>query len=1037
MALPKREIDIPFGVVGMDAGKNSKLVRPPNLLEVRNGDMTLDGQITKRNGYTDANTDGWAPTKYDRFALRENNLCLLDLDSAAVWEYSEAAQDLIEHGPEVHTTDDFLFSVTTGARALIGSKSTEYVCTDTAVMNGFLFLAARDEDNTENRVFVFDLSSYTKIAEHALPDDPEYLRLVALPKGESGESYDIIGIVYIRDPGGGEVCYWDTLRSTDDYTTLQGEATLTTAAHTSHNFDVVETKNDAGFVVAFRNGSSKVEAYLFDHDGTQKDTEVLSAGTPDTDGGICCFRTRDYAVILVGWSDTSSDVTAGTVSYTTGVSWTLTKLNEVSIWGAALATKRLCGAYDANDDNFYLFYEEPDADPLRTILHWSRVDPSTGAKTGTNGFLYGGQLVHGGVGGLSAGYEDWPTIGILRKSDYDPIYMEMAFTTIAGVPAGKYRYLTAGDVHSIQAVPRAVYDDDTEKYYWGCSIANKVFTEDNEIQILQSLGVAHFERDNSDALQSVQYGRNLIISGSMPRLYDGAHVAELGFSCTAEIESAASASGGSLADGTYEYIAIYEYMDANGNYYRSQPGQPLSVTVTGGPKKVTVEVYSAPVAWHSDPFYVTVGLYRSVAGGAGLVHYRVNDYSGGAKTYISDVAHGDRISIEDTLADSSITDRETLYTDAGLLANYAPPPCNWLAVHQNRLWAISSENGDLWYSKQKIDGEGPGFNLQLVIENHKEHIPVAAMSMANALAVFFEDAIAVVFGEGPNDQGQGGTYTELQFLEGNIGCINPRSVVSTPVGIMFEGRKGIYLLPPDYSKPVFIGEPILGVLDNSEDQTRHIIGADLMRDISQVRFTYWGSISEGVEHPKILVYNYEKGRWHFYAPEVTTAGDSYRIEESIVFQGVHYLMSHTLYLIWRQETDVWRDYTKADDYYYYDVVVKTPWLNMAGLQGLQRAWKAWILGEKIDQHDLKVEMYFNYIESSPETRTHDWTDLNALTTYQVRNDIRKQKCTAIMFVITIDTDTDSVDKEGARLNGIRLSYGIKRGSSRVPAEGRA
>ena len=72
-------------------------------------------------------------------------------------------------------------------------------------------------------------------------------------------------------------------------------------------------------------------------------------------------------------------------------------------------------------------------------------------------------------------------------------------------------------------------------------------------------------------------------------------------------------------------------------------------------------------------------------------------------------------------------------------------------------------------------------------------------AVGNSLAVFRERQIYVIAGAGPDNTGAGGTFQEPEVISDEIGCVEPRSIVRIPAGVMFQSAKGIYLLASNYS----------------------------------------------------------------------------------------------------------------------------------------------------------------------------------------------------------------------------------------------
>src|SRR5690606_13237663 len=83
----------------------------------------------------------------------------------------------------------------------------------------------------------------------------------------------------------------------------------------------------------------------------------------------------------------------------------------------------------------------------------------------------------------------------------------------------------------------------------------------------------------------VEVNKSLFIPGAYPAVHDGSLMTEASFIETPIILAAAEANFGfpAVGDGTYSYVAVWEWFDSQGNFFRSAPSTPKQVTVTGGP----------------------------------------------------------------------------------------------------------------------------------------------------------------------------------------------------------------------------------------------------------------------------------------------------------------------------------------------------------------------------------------------------------------------------------------------------------------------
>src|SRR5690606_20105306 len=78
--------------------------------------------------------------------------------------------------------------------------------------------------------------------------------------------------------------------------------------------------------------------------------------------------------------------------------------------------------------------------------------------------------------------------------------------------------------------------------------------------------------------------------------------------------------------------------------------------------------------------------------------------------------------------------------------------------------------------------------------------------------------------------------------------------------------------------------------------------------------------------------------------------------------------------------------------------VRTPWIKVAGLTGLQRIYECAILGEYKSPHTLNVNIYQDYRETPTQTVTVPVTGA-AGDPLLVRFGLQRQKCSSISFEI--------------------------------------
>jgi len=651
--------------------------------------------------------------------------------------------------------------------------------------------------------------------------------------------------------------------------------------------------------------------------------------------------------------------------------------------------------------------------------------------------VFGSAFAHKSVGyyvgdvatpffGITRQQEDFGVFYTLQiKSNYNPVAAPERVEPIA-----KYMYRMSsgigGGPSPTGSVSSCVVGASANTYHFAA------------IDVDSNVSICTFSFESSgDQFQkrfhSVPMGNELLIAGSIPLVWDGQVAREIGFSHPPVItDDTVTLSGGDIDDGTYNYIVLYKVSDNNGRVYRSLRSLPYEVVVSGGSGSAEVEIEFLPAIYRPDwdededeDRLCTAELYRTTAGGT--VYYKVaeiatqNDHA-----WFSEVYSSSAPTITDDLDDDDITDNEELYTTGDVLERCAPPPLDYICLYDNRVWGIDSETGNIVYSSEIIEGEGPWFNAAFVVSNPVDKDkPIALVDTQSFLMVLYRDAIGAIYGQGYNDLGTDGNLTGVKILVNNLGCSEQKSIVKTPVGIIFKAQSGFHLMGYDGSPPQYIG----GGVSDYDDST--VVSADLIQDKKQVRF-----VLTGVTEP-ILIYNYEYNQWYVWGYDVEGTFSWCTKSGGTVKDNAHYfvnadtgntLVQDTGYLDCVYEGE--GQYSDSD----YTMVVTTPWIKLTGLQGFERVLKAWILGKFESDHDMTVEIDYDYDESNTDTVTI--TDLaSEIDTienlYQVRIGIPNQRCQAIRFKITIDTSSYD-EGAGATLTGLRFEYMAKRGGMRAP-----
>lgn len=548
-------------------------------------------------------------------------------------------------------------------------------------------------------------------------------------------------------------------------------------------------------------------------------------------------------------------------------------------------------------------------------------------------------------------------------------------------------------------------------------------------------------------------------------------------------------SVGSMTTQIYYYVFTYEWTDNAGKLHRSAPSIPLTFTITAAPANFTgnrtsgspiitsvssltglqvgqlvsgtgipattyiLSIDSAtqitltnnassgsatsttitPVTLSALNLYVpTLRLtYKVSPNPVRVVGYR---WSTAQQTYYqftsitsptSNSTTTDYVTIADTNSDAQILGQTLLYTTGGVVENIAAPASIASALYKNRVFLVDAEDQNLlWYSKQVIEGVpvemSDLFTLYIAPTSGAQGStgPITALSaMDDKLIIFKQDAIYYLTGTGPDNTGAGNDFSDPVFVTSSVGCANPSSIVLMPNGIMFQSDKGIWLLSRDLSTS-YIGSDV----DSYNSKT--VMSAETIPGTNQVRFILDNSIT--------LMFDYFYNQWGTFS--------NINAISATLYQGNHtYLNQYGQ--VYQEAPGTYLDGSRP-----VLMSFKTGWINIAGLQGYERFYFMYLLGNYYTPFKLNVALAYDYnsgpsqgVIVTPDNYSPNWggdTLWGSGTAwggpgkiFEARVFPKVQKCEAFQISITeiFDASFGVMAGQGLTLSGLNLIVGTKRG----------
>lgn len=616
-------------------------------------------------------------------------------------------------------------------------------------------------------------------------------------------------------------------------------------------------------------------------------------------------------------------------------------------------------------------------------------------------------------------------VNILHSSPQQGTYFTI---NQEGQIIGKYTQGVSGDlvVNNLPSV-----QTDSRAHRWVGGFKNRLAVDVGEDEQFSEKGIKEFTLDfnHSQSHHSVENGASAFITGGFLHQYDGNVPVETGFHLYPENVSAvgSTTASGSLDTGvTYIYKCQWEWYNAAGERELSTTASGVSLSLSGGDNTVTLTIPTLSITNKTPGRASAIRLAVNRTEGDGTTSYRVD--SPVNPTWNNPSV--DTISFIDTMADSVLITKELDYTNAEL-EHVAPPAASVITSTKDRIFLAGFEDPNLvMFSKLRTWGRVAAFNDTFQILVDQEGGPVTGLSsLDDKLIIFKRNKIFVLSGDGPSNTGlEGDSFPPPQIIAGDVGCTNAKSIVTTPLGVMFKSSKGIYLLERGL-KLQYIGADV--EIYNSQTVT----AASLLEDRNLVIFL----CSSG----KTLVYDYYFNQWGTFTNHTGV---------SAAFWNGSYVYSKSDGEIRVETPGEYLDVGSS-----IKLVMETGWISFEAVQGFAKLRRAFILGKYKSPHLLKTKIAYDYepffkniLEWDPDLvlNVSIFGDVTAIgdsiffgdgdsvyggqesSVYQVRIQMPRQKMEAVKFRFE---DVPGVSPgESFELNQLTLEVGIKDTPVKLP-----
>lgn len=554
---------------------------------------------------------------------------------------------------------------------------------------------------------------------------------------------------------------------------------------------------------------------------------------------------------------------------------------------------------------------------------------------------------------------------------------------------------------------------------------------------------------NTPPITATRIGNNVVFSGGVPQIWDGATLNEYGFFYPPEnakvVDGGAAATG--LVVGSYGTQVVWEYRHATGDVARSVPSFPLSalgtpsVTVAVAGDKITATLPSLGVTRKWNDTQGTGGgicpadgviarVYRTEVNGT--LYYSEGDFTTTAGFVASAITGatpgGFVLSTDVKQSDATAITHAELYTTDNILPNFPPPALAFVYTHRNRLFGIVAENRrQVAFTHEYIVGELPGWHPDLVID-----VPdnvVALSSIDEKLVLLCENGVYMVAGNGPDRKGLNSDYDQPYRLNSPHGCLTAASVVSFPNGIIYQAPTGFCLIDRQ-TTVTRIGGPV-------EDTLATYPYAHAAVVLDDREWIYWSMTDKRVFDAstvgRVVVYDWRHNVWSVdmvsYPGELSafdTFVSSFARSGNDVYATVHADAAH----VYHHE-----GFADPGPEWIY-MYIKTAPIHLGSNSKYQRARWLTALGrrEGIHQVAYTVTSFAHADSAAPKQQTFVWPELTTvvLPTYALKMHLANQKGAWFQVEIADGPDPAPFYGNSFTLTSLVVEMGLKGGTHQAP-----
>lgn len=497
--------------------------------------------------------------------------------------------------------------------------------------------------------------------------------------------------------------------------------------------------------------------------------------------------------------------------------------------------------------------------------------------------------------------------------------------------------------------------------------------------------------DATHRWRSEEFHDYTAFAGGIPFVYDGSRAYELSGSLHQPVVFGyGNIAGGSLAPdvGVFMRFATL-HIDGAGRECWSQPSQTVMATPTGA----NLAVYCAvmPVTTSLRPDMGNRGMGRMLLYCFAATTNAPNEFKVGCPPVEIWPTTLEPVTFFVTELNPA---NSQMYTNGFELDNFPAPPCRAITVHSGRLFAIASDSNDVYYTKPFRAERGPEFALGQTIPLPDKGTALASLN--DRLAIFTHRSILAIGGDGPDVTGSpADAFSRPVLVSPDYGCIEYCAVGRTPLGVIFRGHQGFYLLGMGFDVQ-YIGASVEDITARWQ-ATRSIVHDQKAACCRVTGFT--GDRSEE------LCFWYDTKRWSLNVlgqdvVDSVALGDNLlvAVADTTVALASRYRLGS------RAAAVEYQDFGNS-----YDQVLETGWLSFQQAGVFKRIWRVYVLVRSAAAAaTVRVQVWKDWEDRESSDREFELVEQDT-EPRNLRIHLKHQKLKAIKVRVTVISGGQGVD----------------------------